>query len=89
MTLGIKALAEQAGGERVNYAYTEDGEDHHTFTDGVLIEFVRLVREVPEGYQLVPIEPTEAMIDATGVGQSDMRKMIVDDYKAMLEAAKP
>ena len=44
---------------------------------------------VPEGMVLVPIEPTEAMIDATGVGQSDMRKMIVDDYKAMLEAAKP
>ena len=44
-------------------------------------------QSIPSGYQLVPVEPTPAMVDATGATESDMREMVVADYKAMLTAA--
>lgn len=40
---------------------------------------------VPEGYQLVPIEPTEAILQATFLNG---RKSLHGAYRAMLEAAK-
>lgn len=40
---------------------------------------------VPDGYKLVPIEPTRDMIDAFMGGESG--SYIVDSYKAMLSAA--
>ena len=43
-------------------------------------------QSIPSGYQLVPVEPTPAMVDATGATESDMREMVVADYKAMLAA---
>ena len=33
-------------------------------------------------------EPTAAMIDATGVGESDMRQMVFFVFKVMVEGAK-
>jgi len=41
------------------------------------------VPSIPEGYQLVPVEPSEAMVRA-GIGHTDL----ISEYKAMLAAAK-
>ena len=44
---------------------------------------------VPEGYQLVPTEPTTEMVDSADRGWNDFSiKTFGDIYKAMLEAAK-
>ena len=43
---------------------------------------------IPPGYKLVPVEPTEEMIDAAkNNGAEGSRKEISGDYKAMLNAA--
>lgn len=42
---------------------------------------------VPEGFTLVPIEPTVEMLDATGAIYDDIKEMTVASYKAMLAAA--
>ena len=43
---------------------------------------------IPPGYKLVPVEPTEEMIDAAkNNGAEGSRKEIAGDYKAMLNAA--
>ena len=48
---------------------------------------------LPEGYVIVPIEPTEAMIDAAiangAEGDQDMiRSYVAGDYKAMINEAQ-
>jgi len=45
-------------------------------------------RYIPEGYKLVPIEPTEAMKDATQSLYYNSQTPPKDIYKAMLEAAQ-
>lgn len=45
---------------------------------------------VPEGYKVVPIEPTKEMMDAAlmaDCGEIDPRSIIYADYKAMLAAS--
>ena len=40
-----------------------------------------------QGWKTVPVEPTVAMIDATGAVEADMREMVVANWKGMLAAA--
>lgn len=42
---------------------------------------------VQQGWETVPVEPTVAMIDATGAVEADMREMVVANWKEMLAAA--
>lgn len=42
---------------------------------------------VQQGWETVPVEPTVAMIDATGAVEVDMREMVVANWKEMLAAA--
>ena len=44
-------------------------------------------RKVPDGYALVPIEPTEKMVMAIGAKYDDLKAMAIANYKAMLSAA--
>lgn len=50
-----------------------------------ITSYVRTDKAVPEGFVMVPIEPTRDMIDAFMGGESG--SYIVDSYKAMLSAA--
>jgi len=45
-------------------------------------------RHIPEGYKVLPIEPTQAMIDATGGLYYNSQTPPEEIYKAMLEAAE-
>lgn len=52
-----------------------------------------LSQQVPDGYAIVPIEPTEAMIEAGLISWSisnpkSPRASITDEYKAMIAAPK-
>ncbi|MEI7431012.1 MAG: hypothetical protein WCL27_11205 [Betaproteobacteria bacterium] len=47
-----------------------------------------LAPPVPAGYQLVPIEPTEAMKDAFARGSANSHRMTSNEYYNMLEAEK-
>lgn len=55
-------------------------------------EFIRADLEIPEGYALVPIEPTEEMVSATygngKCGSSWCSCKIEQIYKTMLSAAQ-
>jgi len=62
-------------------------EDTHPSHNKILQAFVWGVRHVPEGYALVPIEPTKSMIDA-GLGADSDAFPLKYIYQAMIEAAQ-
>jgi hypothetical protein len=43
---------------------------------------------LPEGYVIVPVEPTESMINAGWLECEDPRAIVMDVYKAMIQAAQ-
>lgn len=45
-------------------------------------------RAIPEGYALVPVEPTQAMIYEIAIHDQFTNKALIARYKAMLKAAK-
>lgn len=53
------------------------------------VELAQALRHIPEGYALVPVEPTGEMIDAFwGEVEGDKDTKPSDIYKAMIGAAK-
>lgn len=86
----IRELAKQVGA-----LTTPCYGDVVSFSGSELTEFVRLVREVPAGYQLVPIEPTKAIMEAVlghgaenGTDTPRYTARATRFYQAILEAAK-
>lgn len=58
-------------------------------SDAIPLYLAPGAQPVPEGYQIVPIEPSDEMIDAGCGAAPQYRVDCVRTYKAMLEAAKP
>ena len=56
---------------------------------GTVVEFIEQSQPVPEGFVLVPVEPTEDMTDAgyEAYGKGHFTPAILDCYRAMIAAA--
>jgi len=74
----------EEGEPEIRWVYRQDGKAHIAGTPTIEDTLKYLsAPAIPEGWQLVPIEPTEEMLDA-----DQLPSKAIDTYKAMLSAAK-